>query len=93
MPGIRGIAGLDLVNLGIPREEEYLRAYCKHVNRNGVRDWDFYLAFAMFRSAAILLGVHARALQGSASNADALSVGKAAAPLADIAWSKIGHRA
>jgi aminoglycoside phosphotransferase (APT) family kinase protein len=92
-PGIRGVAGLDLTALGIPSEEDYLARYCERTGRPGVADWDFYLAFAMFRSSAILQGVHARALQNNAANPDALDVGRAAAPLAEIAWSKVAHRA
>ena len=93
MPGLRGIAGLDLPALGIPSERDYLNTYCARVGRDDVGDWDFYLAFAMFRSAAILQGVYARALQNNAANPDALLVGRTAHPLADIAWQKVQHRA
>jgi aminoglycoside phosphotransferase (APT) family kinase protein len=93
MPGIRGIAGLDLDTLGIPSERAYMEAYCRRTGRESISSWDFYLAFSMFRSAAILQGVYARALQKNASNADALTVGKAAAPLAEIAWSQVARRA
>jgi len=93
MPGIRGIAGLDLQALGIPSEREYVAAYCRRTGRDAIADWDYYIAFAMFRSAAILQGVYARALQNNASNPDALAVGGAAEPLADIAWQQIAHRA
>ena len=43
----------------------------------------------MFRIAAILQGVLARALQGNASSAQALETGRAARPLAEMAWSQV----
>ncbi|MGH6617322.1 phosphotransferase [Sphingomonas sp.] len=91
-PGLRGIAGLDLTALGIPSEQEYLAAYCRRTGRERIDAWDFYLAFAMFRSAAILQGVYARALQNNAANPDALTVGQAAGPLARIAWRQVEPR-
>ena len=42
------------------------------------RDWNFYLAFSMFRLASILQGVYARGLQGNAASAHALQRGAAA---------------
>jgi hypothetical protein len=45
-----------------------------------------FLAFALFRSAAILQGVYARALQGNASNRNALEVGKRAGLIAERGW-------
>ncbi|MFO8142634.1 MAG: phosphotransferase family protein, partial [Marinobacter sp.] len=43
-------------------------------------------SFSLFRLAAILQGVYARALQGNAANADALQVGKRASLLAEAGW-------
>lgn len=70
----KGLQGLDLAGLGIPREEELLDAYCLATGRDRIDDWTFYLVFSLFRLIAILQGVHARALQGNASSANALSV-------------------
>ena len=54
----RGIAGQDLAALGIPDEDSYIRSYCE---RTGIAtpealraDWNFYMAYNMFRIAAIL---------------------------------------
>ena len=47
------------------------------------------MAYNMFRLAAILQGVMARALQGNASSAEALQTGRAARPLAEIAWGQV----
>lgn len=88
-PGINGMCDLDLAALNIPDEQDYLYAYCARIGRAGIADWRFYRSFAMFRSVSILQGVYARALQGIASAADALAVGKVAWPLAETAWRLI----
>ncbi len=85
-PGLRGLEGYDLAEQGIPSEEQFLQAYCQRTGRSGIPQWNFFLAFSLFRLAAILQGVYARALQGNASNADALEVGKRAGVLAEIGW-------
>ncbi|MEX2629699.1 MAG: phosphotransferase [Tistlia sp.] len=82
VPGVRGLQGLDLAALGIPGEEEILAAYCEHSGRPALPHWRFFLAFSLFRLAAILQGVAARAALGNASNADAREVGSRAGLLA-----------
>ena len=91
-PGLfRGLAGLDFAALGIPTEREYVAAYCRRTGRAGIpeREWEYYMAYNMFRIAAIAQGVMARALQGNASSAEALQTGRAARPLAELAWSQV----
>jgi len=87
----RGLGGLDLPALGVPTEQEYVAAYCRRTGRDGIpeRDWEYYLAYNMFRIAAILQGVYARALQGNASNADAHKTGRITRPLAELAWQQV----
>ncbi|HEX4914838.1 MAG TPA: phosphotransferase [Vicinamibacterales bacterium] len=74
---------------GIPSEAEYVAAYCRRTGRAGVPDWNFYLAFSMFRLASILQGVYARGLQGNAASSYALQRGAAARAIADRAWSVV----
>ena len=91
-PGqFRGIGGLDLPALGIPSEQEYIRMYCE---RTGLAtpeelsaDWNFYLAYNLFRLAAILQGIAKRVEMGTASSAQAKASGEGARPLAQLAWS------
>src|SRR5882757_4966974 len=67
-PGLGGsLLGSDLEVLGIPTESEYVRSYCERTDRARFEHFDFYMAFGMFRLAAILQGVAARAVQGNAS--------------------------
>jgi len=82
----RGLKGADLEALGIPLEADYVAAYCRRTGRTGIPNWEFYLIFNMFRIAAILHGVLARALQGNAASADAVAMGSRARPVADVAW-------
>jgi aminoglycoside phosphotransferase (APT) family kinase protein len=91
-PGtFRGLGGHDLAALGIPSEQEYVAAYCRRTGRAGIepRDWEYYMVYNMFRIAAIVQGVMARALQGNASSAQALETGRAARPLAELAWRQV----
>lgn len=91
-PGVfRGLGGTDLPSLGIPTEREYVAAYCRRTGRAGIaeRDWEYYMAYNLFRIAAIAQGVMARALQGNASSAEAMQTGRAARPLAELAWSQV----
>lgn len=64
----RGLAGVDRRAIGIPTEEDYVARYCERAGLSGIPNWDFYLAFSLFRMAAILQGVLKRALSGNASN-------------------------
>jgi aminoglycoside phosphotransferase (APT) family kinase protein len=91
-PGtFRGLGGLDLASLGIPGEREYVATYCRRTGREGIepRDWEYYMIYNMFRIAAIVQGVMARALQGNASSPQALETGRAARPLAELAWRQV----
>ena len=65
--GRPGHSGLNLGTLGIPREKDYVTAYCRRTGRKGSPNWEFFLAFGMFRLAAILQGVYKRGLDGIAS--------------------------
>ena len=82
----RGFNDLDRAAMGIPEEADYVRLYCERTGRTGIPQWNFYLAFSLFRVAAILQGVWRRSQDGQASSADAETVGAKAHPLAEIGW-------
>ena len=48
--------------------------------------WNFYLAFNLFRMAAILHGIAQRAALGTAASADAAETGRKAEPLSELGW-------
>lgn len=81
---------------GIPSEGEYVAEYCaaRRVPVPRPEDWAFYLALSLYRCAAILAGVHTRALHGNAAAANAASVGTPAI-VHDIATTALAllHRA
>ncbi|MEM8689986.1 MAG: phosphotransferase family protein [Pseudomonadota bacterium] len=87
VPGVKGVAGLDLAAEGLPSRDEVVEVYCA-VRGIAVPDnLDYFTAFALFRLTAIVQGVYARALQGNASHADALKVGERASFLAECGWA------
>ncbi|HEY8242979.1 MAG: phosphotransferase [Vicinamibacteria bacterium] len=87
----RGLKGADLASLGIPSEQAYVSRYLARrgiAKRPDARAWRFYMAYNMFRLAAILQGVMARAVAGNASSAKALEAGRRARPLAERGWAE-----
>ncbi len=82
-----GLVRNDPATSGIPARESQLASYCQLSGRDAVRHWNFYLAFAMFRSAAIGQGVYRRGLDGNASSSTALELGREVETTADIAWA------
>ena len=91
-PGqFRGIAGLHLDALGIPGEGEYLGMYCSRTGRSGIDPvhWDFYLAYNLFRIAAILQGIAKRVVDGTAASDHARDAGKRAKPMAELGWKQV----
>jgi len=90
----RGIGGLDWSALGIPDEDEYVATYLARTGLAIQGDWNFYLAYNMFRIAAILQGIMKRVSEGTAASTQALDAGKRAKPMAELAWSyaqKVGE--
>jgi aminoglycoside phosphotransferase (APT) family kinase protein len=87
-PGqFRGIAGLDLQALGIPQLSQYVARYAERTGKTiRAEDFDFYLAYNMFRLAGIMQGIMKRYVDGTAASAQALENGKAARPMAELAW-------
>ena len=65
-----------------------------HAERTGradtaalTQDWNFYLAYNLFRIAAILQGIAKRVVDGTAASAQAREAGASARPLAALGWS------
>jgi aminoglycoside phosphotransferase (APT) family kinase protein len=87
----RTLAGVDLAPLGIPDEEAYMALYAQHSGRNVEQiheHWAFYMAFNMFRMAAIQQGVARRALDGNAANSRAREVAARVAVTAEAGWAQ-----
>jgi len=91
-PGqFRGIAGLDLKALGIPDEREYLAMYRNRTGQSAIdpNHWNFYIAYNLFRIAAILQGIAKRVLDGTAASDHARDAGKRARPMAELGWQQV----
>jgi aminoglycoside phosphotransferase (APT) family kinase protein len=90
-PGsFRGIGGLDHKALGIPEEADYIQRYCERTGFTTPEklaiDWNFYMAYNLFRIAAILQGIAKRVEDGTASSDQAKASGAGAKPMAEMAW-------
>jgi aminoglycoside phosphotransferase (APT) family kinase protein len=66
-----GAFGDEMRPAGVPSEEEHLAAYCRMTGRTSLPHWDFYVAFAMFRFAAIFQGIMGRVVSGTANDPEA----------------------
>jgi aminoglycoside phosphotransferase (APT) family kinase protein len=85
------LLGVDFETSGIPTQEEYVAAYCRRTGRDGIADWNFYLAFSMFRLASIGQGVFKRNLDGIGA-ADASAGGNQGTwQLAETAWGVLNR--
>lgn len=90
-PGdFRGIHGLDLRALGIPDQSSYMARYCERTGLVSLKDlqtdWNFYMAYNLFRMAAILQGIAKRVEMGTAASPQALQAAAGAKPLARLGW-------
>jgi aminoglycoside phosphotransferase (APT) family kinase protein len=90
-----GLHGHDLAALGLPTEQDMVAYYCS-LTRRAVPDpaqWEFYMAYNLFRVSCIRQGVYARSLDGTASNLRAADSGRLVRPAAELAWSLIESHA
>lgn len=85
---IAGLKDVDLASLNLPTEADYIDFYCQARGLKDVANLDFYVAFNLFRLAAIFHGIKARVARGTASSAHALEMVAALPALADLAWSE-----
>jgi aminoglycoside phosphotransferase (APT) family kinase protein len=85
--GIAGLAHADLAALNIPSEEEYVSAYCSRTGRRSIEGLNFYLAFNLFRFAAIVHGIKGRTLRGTAASANSAALAAVLPVIAEKAWN------
>jgi aminoglycoside phosphotransferase (APT) family kinase protein len=87
-----GYLGLNLADRGIPEEAEYVQAYCRRTGRKTPKDWPFFIAFSLFRLAAIVQGVYKRGLDGNASSANTRRYRDYTRFLSESAWQLISEK-
>jgi aminoglycoside phosphotransferase (APT) family kinase protein len=85
---IPGLLGRDTAALGLPSESEYVQAYCRRRGLPGIDNLDFYLAFCMFRLAAIFHGIRGRVVRGTAVSPQARKYAAEVEGMAELAWAQ-----
>jgi aminoglycoside phosphotransferase (APT) family kinase protein len=83
-----GLRGTDLAALNIPSESEYVASYCRRTGRSDIPHLDFYLAFNLFRFAAIAHGIKGRLARGTAASPHAKRMVETLPLLAELAWQQ-----
>ncbi|RYF33596.1 MAG: phosphotransferase family protein [Comamonadaceae bacterium] len=96
-PPFRGLGHLsatEKAELNLPSERAYVDAYSRRraVPEVPPEQWRAYMAFNLFRAAAIAQGIMGRALAGNASSAHALDAGRQARTLAELGWAQVEPR-
>jgi aminoglycoside phosphotransferase (APT) family kinase protein len=84
---IAGLATVDLKAMRIPSEEQYLAEYCQLTDRSGIPEYNYFLAFSLFRLAAIFHGIRGRVARGTAASPQAMARAYYFPELASAAWS------
>ncbi|MDR3512996.1 MAG: phosphotransferase [Caulobacteraceae bacterium] len=85
------LIGVDFATSGIPSEEAYVAAYCRRTGRGEIEDWDFYLAFSIFRLASIAQGVFKRNLDGIGTGDAGEASNAGTRQLAETAWAVLNR--
>ncbi|MFC6638897.1 phosphotransferase [Sulfitobacter sp. JBTF-M27] len=70
---VAGMGNLDPASLDIPTEDEYVAQYCAATGRTSIPDYPFYVAFNLFRMAAIFHGIKGRVIRGQAASAHSVA--------------------
>ncbi len=86
---VAGLLGTDLERSNIPSQSRYIDMYCENTGRKSFPHFRFYLAFNLFRLAAIFHGIKGRVARGTASSAQAAERAHAFPELAALAWSQV----
>jgi aminoglycoside phosphotransferase (APT) family kinase protein len=81
-----GFKGHDLPALGIPTLPEYRAAYCARTGRERIDHWNFYMAYNLFRIAAISQGIMGRVRDGTAASAHATEMGQRVSDMSALGW-------
>jgi aminoglycoside phosphotransferase (APT) family kinase protein len=84
--GRSGVKGVDLKSLGIPTRDEAIARYCEKSGIDQLPPMDWYLAYNLFRIAAILQGIRKRVIDGTANSSAAVLMADRVAPLSRAGW-------
>ena len=73
----------------IPNEFEYRDMYSEITGKDLSKNWEFYMAFNLFKLAAICQGILGRMRDGTAASKHAEERGKQVFPLSQGAWAVV----
>ena len=83
------LSSRELDDLGVPREAELIERYAKLTGLGAIDNWHFYIAYCLFRLAAICQGVYKRGLDGNASSTTALDSRETVENAARKGWALV----
>ncbi|KAI4311143.1 hypothetical protein MLD38_036062 [Melastoma candidum] len=90
------VKGMEFTGVpeGIPSQAQYLAEYCSASGKPWpATEWRFYMAFGLFRGAAIFAGIHSRWMMGNASAGEgARNAGDKANAIIDSALAVIDRK-
>lgn len=86
-----GMRDIDRAAMGIPDEDAHVAAYCRHAGLSEMPDWSYYMAFMLFRHAAISLGILRRSEEGTAASEHARKMGLRAYPMSAAAMAIVNR--
>lgn len=81
-----GLAGADLVALGIPSVSEVVERYAEQTGAPAPQNLDWLFAYNLFRLAAICQGIAGRVRDGTAASDHARAMAAQVGPLSEAAW-------
>ena len=84
---VAGLGAADLPILNIPCEDDYVADYCRHTGVAEIKNWSYYIAFNLFRLAAIFHGIKGRVICGNASSEEAQARVENLPRLIDLAYN------
>lgn len=67
--GFLPMTGQALASFGIPLEKDFIELYRGHLGGVQMQSWNFWMAFSLYRGAAILAGVRSRSTGAKAEHA------------------------
>ena len=85
--------GSNLEELNIPSENEYAEMYYKKTGRSKIENWDFYMAYNIFRLAGIAQGIVGRVRDGTASSSEAKNYESFVPILGKLGWNIVKEAA
>jgi aminoglycoside phosphotransferase (APT) family kinase protein len=77
-----------VIGTPFPSEADYVATYCRRTGREGIPNLDFYIAFNMFRLAAIFHGIKGRLARGTAASAHAREYAAGVGGMAELGWAQ-----